>query len=78
MTPIVSSLSSLASQVEEGLLFYSPVPSDDGINGTQLLRSKTGDLTAVFKAEEIKDHDDGDSPRASIDHCLTPREQSIR
>ncbi|PRP75782.1 hypothetical protein PROFUN_08776 [Planoprotostelium fungivorum] len=75
-----SSFLSLSSSVEKGLYVYSPIPSDDGINDTQLFRSEEGQLIAVFKSAEAHSnlHDNGDAPLPALNHCLTPEEQNIR
>jgi len=74
-----SPMTALSLAVQEGLFLYSPISSDDGINDTQLLRSNTGEIVAVFKsATQVNDHDNGDSPRSSIDHSLTLHEQALR
>jgi len=68
---------SLALAAEEGLLHFAPVPFDDGINDTQMLKGKSGEYVAVFKtADEPLSHDDGDS--AKVDHGLSPSEMSLR
>jgi len=70
------SFGALASAAEEGLLHYAPVPSDDGINGAQVIRGKNGEFLALFKSsEDARPHDDGDM---AIDHGLTPQESAIR
>jgi len=71
------SFGQLAAAAEEGLLAHSPVPSDNGVNETQLIRGKDGAFVAVFKPAEPQPAGDcGDF--ASVEHGLTPEEVALR
>jgi len=72
-----ANFAALATAAEEGLLHYAPIPSDEGINDTQMLRGKNGEYLAIFKsADDARPHDGGDS--AAVDHGLTPQESGLR